>query len=219
MNFLHCKQRPKEFSTVQAGKKTISVYPEEKQYKLKMPKRNKGGRRNRGRLPRLVIDNFTFSTIQGNVSTVPRSLLSSLPPSSNFRPLWFEVEVCGYQPGSTSTSGWLAPVGCQIGFRSEADGTYTSNSRLMLAGATPKRLRVYYPRSADWYPWNLASSTTIADITAVCVGPTVDSNTKGYLRGIGRIAFHVQEESVTAACPSIGDVIYEPSPCSSLVLS
>lgn len=170
------------------------------------PKRRSNRRRSQNRA-RGIIETFTFSVIQGNVTSVLVSTLTSRPPRSNFRPIWFEVEVCGYQPGSSSTSGWLAPVGCQIGFRQESDGNYVSTSRLVLAGAAPKKVRVRYPRSSDWWPWNVTDSAILADISAVCVGPTVDSSTKGYLRGIGRLMLIVQEEECASSCPAIGDII------------
>lgn len=172
---------------------------------------NNRRRRNRQRRsrPRGIIETFTFSVLQGNSTSVLVSTLTSRPPRSNFRPVWFEVEVCGYQPGSASLPGFLAPVGCQIGFRQESDDNYASTSRLILTGATAVKVRTRYPRSADWWPYNTDPKNVVADINAVCVGPTTSSSTPGYLRGIGRMLIILQEEDCATSCPSIGDVIHE----------
>lgn len=176
-----------------------------------MPRRKTRGGNNRGRGGRNrrppIIENFTFSALQGNEVDITVGTLSSRPPRCNFRPLWFEVQVCGYQPGSSSTSGWLAPVGCQLACRSEADGVFCATSKLVMCASVPRKIRVYYPRSADWYPWNVTDSTIMFTIIAVCIGPTVDSNTKGYLRGVGRVACVYQEEYATSACPALGDIV------------
>lgn len=169
-----------------------------------MGRRAGRGRRRRSRRARCIVETFTFSVLQGETSSVQVGTLTSRPPRSNFRPLWMEVEVCGYQPGSASQPGWLAPVGCQIGFRQESNGNYVSTSRLLLATSTPKKLRTRYPRSADWWPYNITPSMTIADIHAVCVGPTGPAGTIGYLRGIGRLGLIVQEEMCVTGCPSLG---------------
>lgn len=177
-----------------------------------MPRRKTRGGNSRGRggrNRRPLIDNFTFSLLQGNEMDVKVANISSRPPRCNFRPLWLEVQVCGYQPGSSSTSGWLAPVGCQLACRSEADGVYCATSKLIACAAVPRKIRVYYPRSADWYPWNISDGTTLFTIIAICIGPTVDSNTKGYLRGVGRVAMIYQEEYATAGCPALGDIVEE----------
>lgn len=177
------------------------------------PRRGRRRNRRRGNRSRGIVETFTFSIINGNSADVLVSTLTSRPPRSNFRPIWLEVDVCGYQPGTSAQAGFLAPVGCQLGFRSESDGTYCSTSRLVLAGAASRKVRTYYPRSADWWPWNVVGSTVICSISAVCVGPT--SNTSGYLRGIGRLLLIVQEEQCISDCPAIGDVINPPTPPSS----
>lgn len=173
-------------------------------------RRRNGTRRNSNR--RGIIETFTFSVMQGSTTSVLVSTLTSRPPRSNFRPVWLEVEVVGYQPGTSSASGWLAPVGCQIGFRSESDGNYASTSRLVLAGATPRKIRTRYPTSSDWWPWNITLSTVIADISAVCVGPSVNSANPGYLRGVARMLIIVQEEQCATSCPAIGHPFDGPPP-------
>lgn len=167
-------------------------------------------RRNRGRGSRQIIETFTFSTQQGTTAVIKRSTITSLPARCNWRPVWFEVEVCGFQPGTNTLPGYLAPVGCQIGFRNESDGTYCSTSRLIITGANPMRLRTYYPPSADWHAYNASPDTSLADINAVCVG-THAADVPGFLRGIGRMAFKVQEENCAVGCPSLSVVSHVSS--------
>lgn len=180
------------------------------------PRRRRGNRRRSSRRGRGILEVFTFSLIQGNSTQVLKSTLTSLPPRSNFRPVWFEVEVCGFEPGTSTLPGFAGPVGCQLNFYGYPVASVCSTSRLVLAGASPRKVRTYYPRSADWFPYNLAETQVVAEISAVCVGKTSTNN--GYLRGVGRLMLIVQEETCANACPSIGDVIdfNNPGPSSSL---
>lgn len=170
-----------------------------------MPSKSKKTSFRRQGRTRGIIETFTFSVLQGNTSKVLKSTITSLPPRSNFRPVWLEVEVCGYSPGSSSEPGYMGPVGCQLNFIGYPVASYCSTSRLCLAGSSPRKVRTYYPRSSDWMPYNLADTVGLADISAVCVGKLAD--TSGYLRGVGRMMLIVQEEVCANACPAIGDVI------------
>lgn len=171
-----------------------------------MPRNNKkrsSRRRRGGRLS--YIETFTFSVTAGAVSTVTKATLSSLPLRCNFRPLWFETEVIAFVPGSTSLPGFVAPVGCQLSLLEGQDSsvvTTVSVSPCKVVGAVPCRVRVRYPRSADWRSYTSAPTAQIASIASVCVGPS-GTGTSTVLRGVGRIYFLLQNEDIVPSCPSL----------------
>lgn len=166
-----------------------------------MPRRRRGGRRG-GRTLRYE-EVFTFSVNNGATTSVQVGTLGNRPPRSNFRPVWFEVEAREpWVPATATLPGYYAPGSIQItlnGPRETGDSVAVSN--LCLLGSTPRRVRVHYPPSADWWPWNNVSSDVVATIDAVCVGTT--SPGTAFVRGIGRIMVQVSVEDIATPCPSV----------------
>lgn len=167
-----------------------------------MPRRRQRGRT--GRSSRLsYIETFTFSVAIGSTTTVSRSTLTSLPIRCNWRPVWFEVEAMAFVPGTTSLPGFVAPVACQLNFLEGGSPTVAvvvSVSRCIPVGAVPRRVRVVYPRSADWRSFSALDTEQVANISATCIGTTGAGT--GYLRGVGRILFNLSQEDVVPTCPT-----------------
>lgn len=163
-------------------------------------KRSRRGRRGTAGLR--FIETFTFSVQNGFVSEVKVSTLANRPPRSNFRPIWFEVEVVQpWVPATGSIPGYFAPGAIQLSIRSPAEqGDRVAVSPLTVLGSAPRRVRVSYPASADWYDWNTQGLNVVATIEAVCTGPITPGT--GYIRGIGRMLCAVQTEDSGTICPT-----------------
>lgn len=170
-----------------------------------MAPRKRTRRRRSNRQVRLsYLEQFTFSTTFGATSTITRATLTSLPQRTNFRPIWFEVEACTFVP-PTSTSSTFGSAPCAMQLQFLEGGTpsiaVTVNvSRCVPCGPIPRRLRLHYPRSADWRSYDALQTEQLCSINAVCIGSTGGGS--GYLRGIGRILFALQQEEVVPTCPT-----------------
>lgn len=149
---------------------------------------------------------FTFSVQNGASTYVTIATLANRPPRSNFRPVWLEVEACGYVPSSSATEpASFAPVGIQIGIAYGSVGSSVPNeisvSPIHTVTNVPRRVRVFNRRSEDWITFDQPANTNIAVITAVCTG-SVGTDTSAYLRGTARMRFAIQTEAVASACPT-----------------
>lgn len=186
------------------------------------PRRRSTRRKNR-RGPKMCFEEaFTFSVEAGHSITVLNSTLSNRPPRSNFRPLWLDVEVCGFVPSTAAAEPTsFEPIGCQIAIVYGSIGS-TSNavsvSPIKLVTNTPRRIRVRNRPQEDWITFDQPPSTQIASISAVCVG-SPGTGATGYLRGVARMRFSIQSEVVVPSCPTLTHLCSDSAPSPSSVSS
>lgn len=176
------------------------------------PRKNKKGGRRRRRGTGLQADGaytevFTFSVIAGNTTQVTVGTLANRPPRSNFRPLWMQAEVASFVPADDATPATFSPVAFQMEFvagsNAAGTGNASSTSRLILATTTPRRTRVRYPVSEDWYTFNQQDSTLVANLSAVCIGRPGSATSTVYVRGVITMRVLVQREVSGTACPAV----------------
>lgn len=177
-----------------------------------MPRKRKGGRRRRRsglQADGAYTEVFTFSVQAGNTTSVTVGTLANRPPRSNFRPLWMSAEVASFVPASSdgTVPATFTPIAFQMEFvagsNAAGTGNASSTSRLILATTTPRRTRIRYPVSEDWYTFNQQANTLVANLTAVCIGRPGSSTSTAYVRGVITMRVLIQREVSGSQCPSV----------------
>lgn len=149
---------------------------------------------------------FTFSVQLGHVVDVTISVISNRPPRSNFRPIVALVEFSpSYTPATSSTPGYYSPGALQFSWCDCSSSVAIANSTTGVVTATSgaRRVSLRYPRSADWFDWDLAGASIVATINNVCIGAPGPSTATSYIRGTVRMRFRVGAEVIAPSCPAI----------------
>lgn len=178
-----------------------------------MPKRQSRRSSRRRRNTTLAYEEeFTFSIPLGSSVTVTKATLSSLPPSTNFRPIWLKVyALAPFVPGTATRPGYNAPGGLQVIFMEGA--AKNANSGLIALGSSPKSVTLRWPTSADWFSYDINNDTGIALIEGVCIGPAATDSSQAYIRGTARMRIRLQREIIVPACPTMLPI--DPAPSTS----
>lgn len=138
----------------------------------------------------------------GSYSNITISTLTGLPQRMNFRPIWMEFRgVGGYVPGTLTRPGYYAPAAVQMWF-SEGDNARSTTSQVIEMSSTPRTVRIYYPRSGDWYSSEADKSAQLAGFEAICPGPPSDAKEDFYVRGHIRMRIQLSPEVYPATCPT-----------------
>lgn len=175
-----------------------------------MVRKARGNRRNfrrRRRLPRSTVTESMISDISIGTSTaITGKHLSNVPKHSIWKPISLVVQVAGYSSG-------IQVMLCG------PDGQYVNSSRVQLVDSTKRRVRVFYPRNADWYvPLDQHSPTQIAVINSVCTLPYGGKDPLK-LGVVVEMRIALKSEIVSIACPvalvEIETISAPLSPCSS----
>lgn len=173
-----------------------------------MPRRK--GRRRRGRSRAAsgyhVGDEFiTFSCKLGASQDIKVQNLSTLPKNCNFRIVWIKVTasqplVPG--PANDQTSGYFTAGGLDLVIYDNNNVIITS-SKPQVLGANPRSVWVRSPPGKAYFPYNMAGSAVIGQLSALCFGkPSLYTDT-GYIRGLIQIRFSFSYEILSSTCPTL----------------
>lgn len=151
-------------------------------------------------------EQFTFSVQVGYITSVEKSTLGGLPKNTNFRPMSMIIEATGaYVPGkmagTTPIVGFFAPAAVQAWFCE--NGAKNATTRVLPVGPHPRKIHLKWPRSGDWFSYDINSDSKVAEIEAVCIGPVGDSSQQGYIRGTVRMKIQLSHELIAPACPTL----------------
>lgn len=163
------------------------------------------GRRNRNRLGRFIDEYFTFSIKSGSTQVINWGSITTVPKNVNARPVFLSVQAfAGFDPAPINDSlpGYLVPaaISCQL-FSPEL--TICATSPPMVTSTAASRLRVGYPRSADWFSYSsIAAKKAVAQIEAICLGPS-GTSVDHYIRGVAHLRYRISNEVLTPTCPTV----------------
>lgn len=173
-----------------------------------MPRRRTNRRmlRRRSRRPiHSYVEVIPFSLTVGTTTSILVSTLMSLPHRHNFRPISIRV-VCvgGFVPtnASSSRAGFYAPAGISVSLNDPRQ--IVANSLPVLLGPNPVQAHVRYPKSADWFAWNVAGNTVIAQLTGDCLGQpsSLGHDTAAFIRGYVYLSIQYGPELIDSTCPA-----------------
>lgn len=135
---------------------------------------------------------YVFNIRPGNFVQVKVSDLTNRPPLSNFKPINMKLQVV-----SQSSSSPYPPA-VQALFLSPL-GLYCATSELVLLGSTTRVVHLRYPRTEDWYSYNVSSDKPVIRIDAACTY-AVMTNIVGCIL---TVSFAVQTDVAPTTCPVV----------------
>lgn len=170
--------------------------------------RNRRRRNRRGGRSRMEYsESFSFSIEVGKSINITVANLANRPPRSNFRPISMTVSaITAYIPPNVDYShfGAFIPSAIQLNFGETVPGSsstfFSASTGPRVLGMTPSNVTLWYPRSEDWYSYQVNSATRIATIDTVCLG---NSSIAAYVRGICHFRVRIGPEVVEPTCPTL----------------
>lgn len=158
----------------------------------------------RNRVGRFIDEYFTFSVKSGATQTINWGSISTVPKGCNCRPVFLSVQAfAGFDPApiNDSNPGYIVPaaISCQL---YSPETTICATSPPIVTSTSASRVRVNYPRSADWFSYTaVAAKKSVAQIDAICLGAS-GAAVDHYTRGIAHLRYRVSNEVLTPTCPT-----------------
>lgn len=160
------------------------------------------GRSRRRSSGHIADEYLTFACNLGSTQKFTIANISTRPKSTNFRPIFACLE-CTMPVSLAMANGDFAPslipggVDIQL---FDPSGKTVATSRPRTLSALTSRVFVRYPRSGDWFAYDVSAAVPLGQFSALCFGTTGATTIGQSLRGLLHIRYAFSFEILTAVC-------------------
>lgn len=186
-----------------------------KRQQLRSRRRGRRGRRSRRGSRRAgakmhYVEIIPISIKVGTTASLTVSMLSNRPKKCGFRVQYVHfVGTAGYDVGTSNVPGNFCPSAIEVTLGNtilSADGKTFAfapivTSGPVVLGVQPRNVKVFQPRTQDWFEWDVADSSTFAQISAACLAKAGEP--EAFVRGIVHVLVAFGTEFVDVGCPSL----------------